>query len=133
MEWLLQRLGEVDWRAAGSTLWDWGSYTAQGAGQWAAFAARDSTTYLSQFLRHCHLAAVHAMAVCNGEQPEYLSTPSFAPICISWGWLLLGLLLGTILAVSITINIMMCAGCSRQALIIPLRSPCCRHNRQLRR
>ena len=45
----------------------------------------------------CKLAAVHAGLVCAGQTPEYAAIPGFAPLSYSWGWLVVGTILGSVL------------------------------------
>ena len=37
---------------------------------------------------------MHAAAVCLDEAHQYQAIPGFAPLAVSWGWLLLGVILG---------------------------------------
>ena len=40
------------------------------------------------------MAAAHAALVCAGYVPEYQAVPGFAPLAVSWGWLILGAVVG---------------------------------------
>ena len=45
----------------------------------------------------CKLAVTHTALVCSGYSPEYIALPGFPPLSLSWGWLVLGLMLGALL------------------------------------
>ena len=45
------------------------------------------------------MAAMHTAAVCwDPQQPPQYHTPGFAPIAVSWGWLVLGIAVGAMLS-----------------------------------
>ena len=68
---------------AARTAWTWGVQQTQ----WAAnFALSLPST--------CLQSMAHTALVCAGTQPVYFVTAGFAPLHLSWGWLLLGVLLG---------------------------------------
>ena len=45
----------------------------------------------------CAQSMSHAALVCTGTRPIYFITPGFAPLELSWGWLFVGILIGSLL------------------------------------
>ena len=75
----------------------WSQHAIAGCAWVKAESAR-GLTFLSTLPRTCFLASAHAAMVCTGDPPEY-SAPGFAPLAVSWGWLVSGLLIGIVLTV----------------------------------
>lgn len=46
--------------------------------------------------RNCQLATAHVAMICVGHDPQYVPVPGFGLFSNSWGWMLLGAVLGTI-------------------------------------
>ena len=85
-------LAGFDWRIALSSF-----------GGWLRRASGSSLAFLSSLPRDCKLATAHAALICSGEDMQYHRTPGFGPIGISWGWLLLGFVLGGIIGVAVMV------------------------------
>ena len=81
------RLAAIDWSNHAGAAW-----TA--AKLWTG----DGFTYLATLPRTCVLATAHAAMVCAWEPPT-CTIPGFGPLAIAWGWLVLGVLLGVLLAI----------------------------------
>ena len=79
-------LAAVDWRGAANTAWTWSWHQAS-TGQ----------ALLLAMPTPCKLAITHTALVCSGYSPEYTALPGFPPLSLSWGWLVLGLVLGVLL------------------------------------
>ena len=80
--------------AAAEGLWAGRALTA-----WT-FLREQSRTGLALLLNlptTCKLATIHAGYLCMGENMEYTVTPGFPPLSLSWGWLLVGILVGALL------------------------------------
>eukprot|EP00959_Pyramimonas_sp_CCMP1952_P203973 4265588-Pyramimonas_sp.AAC.1 len=111
MEWW-DVLSSIDWHGVGTTAWGWGSWAATGAG-------KSSLALLATLPRECKLAWVHATAICSGEDPAYYSTPGFGPITVSYGWLLLGVVVGVVMSMQVMLL------CTRTplAMAVPAAAP----------
>ena len=61
-------------------------------------ASLSALTYLAALPKDCKLASLHAAMVCSWEEPAYYSVPGFGPFSLAWGWLLLGVGVGSALS-----------------------------------
>jgi len=96
---LVGGLAAIDWRQGFTQAWGWAN-TQSAAG----------LTFLASLPGDCKRAATHATLVCLGQVPQYYQTPGFSPLALSWGWLLLGLVLGALM----TLQILMFLGLLRR-------------------
>ena len=75
--------------AAAISSFDW-----QGIWQVTQRTSGAALAFLSGLPRDCKLASLHAAAVCMDQTPQYHTVPGFAPLAVSWGWLVLGFTAG---------------------------------------
>ena len=85
---------------AGAVAFNWSERATQAWG-WAQAQATDGWALVLALPSSCKLATMHAGMVCLGQHPEYVATPGFAPLRHSWGWLLLGIVSGSVVSVLI--------------------------------
>ena len=83
---------------AGIAAVDWGGHCVN-AWNWAQVQSASAYAILLALPTSCTLAALHTGGVCTGMMPVYVATPGFAPLSYSWGWLLVGIVTGAVLAV----------------------------------
>lgn len=89
--------------------WYWGAHLTE-AWTWTSAQAASGHAFVLQLPATCKLATVHAALVCAGQTPEYVVIPGFAPLSHSWGWLIVGVLVGIL----VTISVMSLSGCLRR-------------------
>ena len=65
--------------------------------QWSAANTRSVAAYYTSLPTDCRGSIIHVDSVCMGSGPLYFPTPGFAPFSLSWGWFIMGILLGAIL------------------------------------
>ena len=94
MQALRAGIAAVDWSGHCVNVWHWAQ--EQSASAYAILLALPTS---------CTLAALHTGAVCTGRMPAYVATPGFAPLEYSWGWLLVGIVIGAVLTV-LTLGLM---------------------------
>ena len=95
--------------AAGLAGVNWGQHLGQ-AWQFAQQQSQSFVGFVSALPATCKLATMHAASICIGQVPEYWATPGFPPITLAWGWLLVGILIGSLL----TMLILSMGGCLRR-------------------
>ena len=79
-------IAAIDWRGTITGVWGWASaHAATGY----AFALGLPASW--------KMATIHTALVCSGQTPEYVSIPGFVPLSYSWGWLLVGTVLGAVI------------------------------------
>ena len=99
MQAVINGLGAINWLGHGAAAWNWAQ--AQATSGYAYVLALPAT---------CNLAIVHAGMVCAGQTPVYVAIPGFAPLSYSWGWLLVGILVGSVM----TLLVLALTGCLRR-------------------
>ena len=90
MAWVVQLAAGIPW----GRVWDAGV----GAYSLASSAASHSYAAAAAMPTECKQATAHAGMVCAGYIPEYHLTPGFGPWPFGWGWLLVGIFLGILIA-----------------------------------
>ena len=86
---------------------NWQQHVTQGWA-WAKSQSSAGLAFLAALPRDCWSASMHAGLVCSGNVPEYFNIPGFPPLSLSWGWMLVGILIGvttTLLVLSLTGNL----------------------------
>ena len=83
MEALAAALAGVEWGNHAASVW--GFLRGQ---------ADSGVGFLLSLPTTCKLATIHAGYICMGQDPSYFAIPGFPPITLSWGWLLVGMIIG---------------------------------------
>ena len=86
MQAVIDGIAAVNWSGHLSTGWNWAQ--AQSATSYAFLLALPSS---------CKVATLHAAFVCTGHSTDYVAAPGFAPLRYAWGWILVGLFIGSAL------------------------------------
>ena len=84
---------------------EWAPYLLAGGSslaQWASANARSVSAFYISLPTDCRGSIIHVASVCMGSGPLYFPTPGFAPFSLSWGWLLIGWLIGTMIGMYVT-------------------------------
>ena len=61
--------------------------------QWGSEIAGETAVAAARLPPTCKEALAHAVVVCAGGDPRYFA-PGWGPLCVCWGWLCLGAVLG---------------------------------------
>ena len=85
---------------AGVAATEWRQHITQAWG-WAQAQSISGQAFVLSLPSSCKLAILHTGLVCTGQTPEYIAIPGFAPLSYSWGWLLVGVVIGSAMAVLI--------------------------------
>ena len=88
---------------------DWSNHIPN-AWNWAQVQSASGYAFVLGLPSSCKLATVHAGLVCAGQIPQYVPVPGFAPLSFAWGWLLVGIIFGSM----VTALMLSLGGCLRR-------------------